>query len=187
MLANLRALFGVLLDIVLLRQGPDSLPGTREVFTVSLIAFLVTNVTTFALQATAGDRWPLHFLLSCVIMLLWYRLMLMLAQKRERYLQTISAIMLARAVFVPVVLPIALEVERRREALPPNTPPDGETSLIAFIGLILAVWMYVVLVRIVRSALEYPLLGSILVVVGEGMAALTMAVLLLGPPAAPPT
>jgi hypothetical protein len=71
MLANLRALFGVIADIVLLRRGPENLPASLPllVFTVALYAVVASFVASAF--APPEENWPVSIGTVIVVTLLW--------------------------------------------------------------------------------------------------------------------
>jgi hypothetical protein len=182
MLAKLRALFGVVIEIVLLRRGPDSLPGTREVFIFAIVALASVNLlvlSAFGDPEPVGDR-LLKIFVALGFPMLWYRAVLGLAQRAERYQQAMSAMLLTQTLFVPALVPLMLEMGRQAKANPEAAP-----MMLASVLLALAIWMFTVMVRIVRAALEYPTLGAVMIVIGQELASFTVFALIFMPQAKP--
>jgi hypothetical protein len=185
MLANLRALFGVVVDIVLLRRGPEHLPASRSLLVVSFVLSAVASsvmgmalgLSVFAalLQATVG----------AVIMLLWYQIGLSLAGKRERLPQTMTAMYLVNALFMPLMVPLISAMlpymAQAQKSDAAVAPPGGLMLAVAVIGI----WAIAVEVRIVKAAFEIPWLAGLLIVFGEFFAAGVLGMLLFGEPAKP--
>lgn len=177
MLANLRALFGCVIDIILLRRGPEALPTSRE-----LLLIVVALNVAIAMALSAATSAPvgatlLQMLVSCAVMLLWFHGALVLAKKRERFLQTMTALFAVNAIFLPVIMPLYRAVAPYLEKPDPNVPPP------AMLGLLLAftsIWALVVEVRIVRAAFECPWIGAVLLIFGEALFAIVVFALLFG-------
>jgi hypothetical protein len=182
MLANLRALFGCVVDIILLRRGPEALPASQGL----LVVLVALNVGGSLIMAAATSvplaSALLQILVACAVMLLWFRGALVVAQKRERFVQTMTAMFGVSALFLPVVIPLLRALSPYLEKPDPNVPPPAALALITFFVLI---WALVVQVRIVRDAFECPWFGAILLVAGEFIAASFVSMLLFGVPAKP--
>jgi hypothetical protein len=182
MLANLRALFGCVVDIILLRRGPEALPASQGL----LVILVALNVGGSLIMAAASSVPPvsalLQTLVGCAVMILWFHAALMVAQKRERLLQTLNAIFGVSALFLPVVIPLLRALTPYLEKPDPNVPPPAALALVTFFVLI---WLLVVQVRIVREAFECRWIGAILLLVGEFFAAGFVSMLLFGVPAKP--
>jgi hypothetical protein len=146
MLGLLRALFNALVDILLLRRGPENVPAS-----VALLALVITldaAVTLlFAAQLPEASRpSALNLAVSVALSMLAYRVILGFAGKPERFLQTMIAVFGTNAIFSPVVTPmLATLVESSAAKQPPPT--------LIVIGLFLiGIWGFVVSVYILRSA-----------------------------------
>jgi len=155
MLAILRALFGRLVDIILLRRGPEQLPASRTLLVLMIVLNFVGSLIWAGVVSVPAIDAMLQSLIACGVMLLWYHWALHIAQKRERYLQTLTALFGVSAMFLPVLMIM--------------------TMVVLFWGLL-------VNVRIVRVAFETNWVGAILLVLGEGFATLFVLSVFLGDP-----
>ena len=183
MLANLRALFGVVIDIVLLRRGPEHLPTSQALLAFS---FALSVIASAFLGASLGLSVPMALLQSLVgsiVMGLWFHVGLGLALKRERVPQTLTALFIVNALFVPPLVPLLSAVLPFLQNPDPAVPPPGGPMFaISAIGF----WALVVEVRIVRAAFEFlsmgrfAWLGAVLMVFGEFFAAAVIGSLLFG-------
>jgi len=178
MLANLRALLGVIIDIILLRRGPEAVPASL----VLLVFFVVLNLGGMLLgrvdQASLGQA-LVQSLVGCGVLLAWFHAALVVARKRERFLQTVTALFAVNALFLPVVIPMTAAIMPYVEKPDPANPPPAALMLLT---LALAIWVLVIQVRIVKLAFECPWLGAFLLVIGEIIFASMVAVLLFGSP-----
>jgi hypothetical protein len=179
MLANLRALFGVVIDIILLRRGPESVPASQV-----LLGFFVALNMGGSLLISRASSTPLGLALAqaafaSLMLLAWYQVALALAQKRERFLQTMTAMLAVNAFFLPPALPLYIALLPYMEKQDPTSPPPGALSLLA-VGL--AVWLLVVQVRILRLAFEWHWLLALLLFLGQFLFAGVVAALIFGTP-----
>ena len=139
----------------------------------------LTLVFTVLLVAPPGQKWPLDLLLSTGVTLAWYRFALSLVRKRERFTQTMTAIFATRVFFTPVLIPMssAVNVQLKSAA-------TGATAL-GILTLALFVWQFVIQVRIVRSAFEWPISGAIALVLAQIFATAAILAVTFGLPTKP--
>jgi len=162
MLANLRALFGVVVDIILLRRGPEQLPASPLLMSVVVAVNCVVYGVAYHSQILpflpeAQSRWPLDMALSTLLTLVWFRVAFKLVKKPERFVQTMIAVFATNTLFLP------LELALIGQLLPYilKKPPEAAPALLVLAMCILAVWTLAVLVRIVRLAFEWSWVRSI--------------------------
>ncbi len=179
MLANLRALFAVVIDIVLLRRGPEQLPASPVLLTICIALYCAIAATVASAMGTADPRLPAEMAAIILATLLWYRVGLQFAKKAERFVQTLTAMFATRALIAPVDLPIRLTVFSQMQA---ETQPS---SLLALLFLFLLVWQFVINVRIVRAAFEWPLPAAIIMIIAQEFAVLMVVAALFGNASAP--
>ena len=180
MLANLRALFSGVVDIILLRSGPEKLPASQQLLAIVVALSILGSVAISAVVALPSTDALLEGIVGSTVMLLWFRVALAIANKRERFLQTLTAIFGVNTLFIPVVMPLTGALLPYLEKQDPNTPPPAALLLITmFVGA----WMFAVQLRIVRAAFECTWFVAVLLVVGEFFAAVLIFALLFGGPA----
>ena len=184
MLANLRALFGVVVDIVLLRRGPEHLPASSTLLAILVVAYAVVAGLVASAVATPDQRWPIELVVVIGTTLLWYQVALRVANKRERFVQTLSAMFAARLLFAPLAMPLmSAWMEQVRLFEETKTPPS---SLIGLLAFFLTLWLFVVNARIVRGAFEWPWFPAVVLTLAQEVAMLVvLAAILSGvsPPA----
>jgi hypothetical protein len=179
MLANLRALLGVIVDIILFRRGPEAVPASQVLLALVVAINVAGSVLLGGSTGTSFGEALLQSLLGCTVMLLWFRAALVLARKAERFLQTVTALFAVNAVFLPAMVPMFAALVPYLEKSDPATQPPAALFMLT---LIVGFWVLIVQVRIVRAAFECPWIGAILLVVGEVFAAGFVAMLLFGSP-----
>lgn len=179
MLAILRALFGRLVDIILLRRGPEQLPASRTLLVLMIVLNFVGSLIWAGVVSVPAIDAMLQSLIACGVMLLWYHWALHIAQKRERYLQTLTALFGVSAMFLPVLMPLVGAMLPYLEKADPNSPPPAVLMIMTMVVLF---WGLLVNVRIVRVAFETNWVGAILLVLGEGFATLFVLSVFLGDP-----
>ncbi|HLA73060.1 MAG TPA: hypothetical protein VK624_16255 [Steroidobacteraceae bacterium] len=155
MLANLRALFGVVVDIVFLRRGPENIPSSSTLLGVVVtvyVALYTLAYQAFILSAVpaAPRTWALQIVLAALIELLWFWIAFRIARKPERFVQTMTAVFATSMLFIPALAMVGALLPYMKEGSTAQ-PPAMLSFLTAFAGI----WMVVILVRIVRSAFEW--------------------------------
>jgi hypothetical protein len=188
MLANLRALLGMVADIVRLKGGPENLPTSTALLACVVGVFAVGTAIAAASVATPEQRtWPIEVLVGIVVTLGWFHVALGIAKKRERFTQTMTALFAVRAIFTPLVIPLvatfrpyfaaaAAAADSASSTAAAVPPPSG---LLAALVLFLMIWLLIIEVRIIRAAFEWPIAGALfLVLMQEFAVALVYALLL---------
>jgi uncharacterized membrane protein len=171
-------LFGVVVDIVLLRRGPEHLPASPVLLGIVCALYAIVTAVVVHVVATPEPGWPWALALAIVGMLLWYRVALNLAQKRERFLQMMTGIFIIRVIAAPVLTPMATSLMIQMQAN--QSPPP----LLQLVFVAAFAWWLAANARVVKSAFEWPWFGAILMVMAQEIALLILASLLFGKAAA---
>jgi hypothetical protein len=164
MLANLRALFGVVVDIVLLRRGPEHLPVSQPLL---IVAVLLSTIASALLGVSVGVAWAAALLMAAVaslVMLGWFRFLLGAVNKRERFLQTLTALFCISALFAPLLIPLMPPLLPYFKNPDPAQPPPMLPFLLA---AAICFWAVFLEVRIIRAAFECPWFVAIMLVLSE--------------------
>jgi hypothetical protein len=145
------------LDIALLRRGPEDLPASRSLLYATLFAFVVLNaLLTVAFRPTA-ENWLLQLFVSVGFTLLWYRLLLTVFGRPERYLQTITAVLGFGCIVTPLIVPAA-------GMMAPYADNPEQAMPFMLLLLPLAAYLIFVSARILRAAIERPLFQCVMLV-----------------------
>jgi hypothetical protein len=179
MLANLRALFGVVIDIVLLRRGPEHLPASPALLALVIGLYSAVTAVIANLVAKPDPRWPLILIFGVIGTIAWYRIALQLAGKRERFVQTMMGMFAVRLLFAPVLMPLTTSVMLQMQAQ--QTPP----ALLQLMVLGLFGWWLAANGKVVKSAFEWPWIAAIILVLAQEFALLLAAAMIFGDNAQP--
>jgi len=178
MLANLRALFGVFVDILLLRRGPEHLPASPALLgTLVVLNFVLSSVAEKLVLPSPKPEAPASWLVQIAvfaIILLWFRVAFQLAHKPERYVQTMIAMFGVNILTLPT-LPLFAALLPYAAQQPGGEPAPG---LLLLAAALVWVWLLAVLVRIVKSAFEWPWFGAVVFVVTSSFGILILLGLL---------
>ena len=141
-----------IVDLCRLRSGPQDLPHKPGL----LFALLVASVTLDLLTASIlgiGDNALARSLFSTTLLLALCWTALGIRELRNRYVQTLIALVACSMVFTLLILPIAASFDPAQSAGTALTP--GHT-LLAWLGLGVLVWKLAVDGHIVRQAIDAP-------------------------------
>lgn len=177
MLANLRALFGSVVDIILFRRGPEVLPASPALLAIAVASSVLVLVIMATVSSLPTGGILLEALVGTAVMLLWFRVALAVANKGERFLQTMTAIFSVNTLFLPAMVPLFAALLPYIQKADPANPPPAALFLIA---MSLGLWGLIVAIRIVKSAFECPWLGAVLLVIGEISVSNLVGILIFG-------
>jgi len=141
------SIFQTLIGILRLRASPADLP-TSQPLLAAIFALHTALQVALALQfLPVRDSLPLEALVSGAFSLLWFRFVLQMFARPERFLQTATAAFGVSCLIAPFSVPLAAAV----------IPKSGvAVQLSPLLALVIAVGFYVVYVnaRILREAIE---------------------------------
>lgn len=169
MLVNLRALLVRLVDIVLLRGGPEHMPASPALLGVIVAVNVVLSALIYATNPGSPETWQLQLLVVTVVTLLWFKAAFVMTGKPERFIQTSAAIFGTSTLFTPAILPlsIALIPYLERHAQDPTVTPPALLSLVA---AAVGIWWVVVQIRIIRAAFDWTYFATIVFFFGLNIA-----------------
>lgn len=165
-------------DIALLRRGPEVLPASPMLLGATVAAYFFVNFAVSLVLPPIRGPWRLHLLVDVAFTFAWYVLLLRVFARRERFLQTTSAVFGYQTVLAPVWIATAWLAGRVQD-------DDLWLVPVAIAGLGMLAWMILANARILRSALEQPMavcVGIVLLQTFVGQ----LLLLALFPPAAAP-
>jgi hypothetical protein len=160
-------------QIALLRRGPQDLPASPLLLALTVGAFLAVNfVVSSALPPES--RWRESLLVATLFTLLWYVLLLRLAGRRERTLQTTTAVFGFQTVLAPLVIGCGWLIRRFGEGSPWQLP-------VICAGLLVFAWVIAANSYIVKVALEWSVSSSVVLVILETLVGWLLQLALLPP------
>lgn len=141
-------------DLCRLRRGPQDLPYSTSLLALLIVAVTVLDVLIGSLLGDAGDAFA-HSLLSTVVVLGLAWLELALRGRRERYVQTASALAAGGLAISLAQLPIAWLLEPAPGADAANAAAlDPLQMALRWLVLATLVWQVLVNANILRHAIE---------------------------------
>jgi hypothetical protein len=150
-----------------------------------IVVVAISTIASALLVVTAGAPFSAGLMVATVgslVMLGWFRFLLSAVNKRERFLQTMTAIFSINALFVPMLIPLTPALLPFFQQPPPPGPPP---SLPLFAGAAIGFWAIFLEVRIVKAAFECPWVVAIMLLLSEIFVGNFVAALLFGGSAKP--
>jgi drug/metabolite transporter (DMT)-like permease len=150
------------LQLLLMRRGPQSLPASGLLLVLTVAGYLAVSCAASWFLPPAAN-WPALLLLDVAFLLAWNAVVLRLAGRAERILQTTTAVFGIQLLLAPPL--VALDWLEQRY----HGDPSWEGPLV-FLGLALLVWLVMANSRIMSAALEWSLTASVALVVVQTVA-----------------
>ncbi|MGC4028758.1 MAG: hypothetical protein QM696_07805 [Steroidobacteraceae bacterium] len=161
----------VYVDIARLRRGPEDLPAIPSLLLATIVAYALVSLGFGALLPSQGGGGHPVLLLAVdtALMLVWVKLMLQVARKPERFLQTSMAVFGFQLVLAPLFASSMALFLRLRE------DPSWQVP-VSILVVALGIWALIVNTRIFQSATQWP--GPVCVVLVIAQALLTRGLLM---------
>jgi hypothetical protein len=150
-------------DIALLRRGPQDVPASTLLLAVTVLGYCAINLIVNYALPLPNDPWFRVLLIDVLFTLAWYGALLRFSGRRERVLQTTTAVFGFRAVLAPLL--IGAEWLYRRFGA------DQTWQLPLTVGYVaVVVWMIAANSRVLKAALEWSMFQCVALVLLETIA-----------------
>lgn len=167
-------LIRLFIDLALFRRGPEQAPPSVPVLGVLLLAYVGVGLAVASALPVPSDSGPWPTLFATTFALAWCWLMLRLARKPERFVQTAIALFGVQVLFTPFVGALQGQLLKAMGT--------GEMPvLLALLLLAVAVYIIAVVARILRIATEWPMPVCVLALLGQSMLEGLLALALFAP------
>jgi hypothetical protein len=165
-----------LVGIARLRQGPEDLPASVSLLLVVVLASIVPDAVLMAiLPVSFQGNGAALIAIGSIATLFWFGLVLRVAGKSERWLQTVTAVFGYQLVLAP-----ALVFSGWFFAVYNQDPALQFPA--AMLRLVVEVWALVVMARILRSATEWPMFACVMLAIANELLALLLVLSLFPQP-----
>ncbi len=148
------ALVSVLVEIALLRKGPQHLPTSALLLVITAAVYCALTIAFVGLIPEAEPPVALRTALELALGLGWLWALLALFGRKERFLQTATAIYGTSALLTPLVLgplSIAAQVDKGHPIIVP----------LIFSMFAVFVWYVFITANILRAALEVRMFAAV--------------------------
>jgi hypothetical protein len=150
-------------QIALLRRGPQDLPASPLLLAMTIAGYFVAHLVVGTLLPPFPGPWVAHLCLDTVFTFVWYALLLYVAKKPERFVQTTTAVYGYQAVLSPLLV-AALWLQRRFD------PESVWQFPVTMVSLALLIWIIAANSHIVKAALEWSMAPSVALVILQTLA-----------------
>jgi hypothetical protein len=159
----MKELIQLFTQIALLRRGPQDLPASLLLLTMTIVGYFGINFLVSSLMPSIKG-WPdAHLVVDVVFTLAWYVVLLRIAGRSERTLQTTTAVFGFQAVLSPLVVV--------SEWLMLRFAKDATWQLpVALMWLMLFIWVIAASSHVVKAALEWSSPASVALVILQFLA-----------------
>jgi hypothetical protein len=151
-------LLRLFLQIALLRRGPQDLPASPVLLAVTAAAYLAVSFILYTALPGMPGPWRKHLIAELIYILVSLGVLLQLAGKSERYLQTATAVLGYSIILSPLTIFSGWLYQRFQDEPSLQLP-------VALIGLTLLVWMIAIGQQVLKAALEWSTLASVVLVI----------------------
>jgi hypothetical protein len=158
----MKELIQLFTQIALLRRGPQDLPASLLLLFLTMIGYLAVNLVVSGLMPPIKG-WEEHPVIDIVFTFAWYFVLLRVAGRSERSLQTTTAVIGFQTVLsAPLVI---------AEWLVLRFQHDQTWQLpVALMWLMLFIWLIAANSHIIKAALEWSNLASVALVIMQFLA-----------------
>jgi len=168
---NLVRLFA---EIALLRRGPQDLPASPVLLTLTALGYLAVNALARLLMPAGQDAWPMQLLVELLFTLGWYAVLLRIVNRPERFLQTATAIFGYQALLaLPIVAAIWLVQQFDKDS------PWMLPALV--IALVLVIWLIAAGAHILKAALEWSMPAAVAMIILQMIAGELLLIAIFSP------
>jgi hypothetical protein len=136
-------------DIALFRRGPEDVPASVALLAITVLVYLIASLALSALMPVVEENRVALIALDSFFAIAWYWVVLRLAGRPERFLQTSTAIFGYQTVLAPAFVTGTWLFLRYMKDPVWQLP-------VSLLLLVLAIWTLVVNSRILKAATEWP-------------------------------
>jgi hypothetical protein len=159
-------------DIALLRRGPQDVPASTLLLALTVAAYCLINACVNWALPPPSDPWVPVLLIDVLFTLAWYTTLLSMFGRRERVLQTTTAVFGYRTVLAPLTIGSDWLVRRFHAVESWQLPlVIGYTAVV--------VWLIAANSRVLKAALEWSMLQCVALVLLEMIAGGLLALALV--------
>lgn len=150
-------------DIAFFRRGPEDVPFSRRVLGVTVTAYVLLSLALSTLMPVVADNRVALILVDSALGLGWYWVVLKLAGRPERFLQTVTAVFGYQTALQPIFVAVTwLFLQYMKD-------PTWQAP-VSLLLLLLAIWMLAINARVLRLATGWTQFACIGVVMLQSLA-----------------
>jgi|SRR5882724_2830976 len=158
-------------QITLLRRGPQDVPASPSALVVSVLGYFLINCAVNL--ALPGGAWLADLTIDIGFTLLWYIVLMRVVKRRERFLQTATAVFGYQMIISPFWVAAAWLARKYADDAAWQFP-------VSIVGLAIVVWTITINAHILKSALEWAMPACVLLVIVQIFAGQALMLLVTG-------
>jgi hypothetical protein len=147
---DLAALARLYFAIAIWRRGPQDLPAVGILLPLTIAAYVLVSAVVGELLPALHPGWLVQVAGDALFVAAWYWLLLAISRRRERYVQTATALFGLQTVLAAPSMAVVWLLQRFTADASLRVP-------VYLAALALAIWTLAAIGHILRSALERPL------------------------------
>ncbi len=147
-------------QIALLRRGPQDVPASMLLLAITVVAYFAINLLVNAVLPGPSNTWLVVLAIDILFTLGWYTALLSVLRRRERVLQTTTAVFGYRTVLAPLTFVTAWLVGRF------GSEQSWQLPLVAVYAAVM-VWIVAANSHVLKAALEWSMFQCVAVVLLE--------------------
>jgi hypothetical protein len=146
------------IGILRLRKGPEDMPASRGLLLAAIAGMVLLRAAQYSITpADEPEANPVLLIgLEILMWLVCWAVALRIAGHPARFVQTATSLFGCQLVLAPVLLAV------RALTVAYYDSTSTVALLVTWFTMMIAVWLFIVTVRILRSATEWPLLATVL-------------------------
>jgi hypothetical protein len=160
-------ILGLFADIARMRRGPEDLPASSTLLLVTLVCYAVLDAVLLSIAPNLPGNPAVLIGIDIGVTMSWYAMLLRIAGKPERYLQTVTAILGFQLVLAPLLIASGWLFLKYQADATWQLP-------VSLLRLVVEVWALVVLSRILRSATGWPMFGCVALSIAQELITLLL-------------
>jgi hypothetical protein len=166
-------LLKVFAEIAFFRRGPEDLPASPFLLSLSLSVYAVGSVVTSAVYTEEARLIFLEVMADIILMLVWYGVVLAIYKRSARLQQTMTALFGTGGMLYIIAFPVMSWLQKEI-----GTPAGAQSSVLLMMALL--IWSIAIAAHIVRRALEVPIAVGLAISVAYFVVSVAVFSLLFG-------
>lgn len=142
------ALIRLYVEIALLKRGPQDVPASGLLLALTIAAYFAINSAVNLVLPAQGVAWVVMLAIDILFTLAWYAVLLVAVHRRERLLQTTTAVFGYRSVIAPLAIGAEWLMRRFGSVAAWQVP-----LMVVYLGIV--VWMIAVNTHVLKAAIEW--------------------------------
>jgi hypothetical protein len=149
-------------EIALLKRGPQDVPASWLLLVLTVAAYFAINLLVNWALPAEGDPWLEVLAIDIVFTLAWYSVLLSALRRRERMLQTTTAVFGYRSVLAPLTIAAEWLIRRFGSEQAWQVP-----LVVAYTAVV--VWMIAANSHVLKAAIEWSMFQCVTLAILESV------------------